>query len=218
MSEIPPPPPPPPPGSTERPGVETNHDLSSRVRGLSCPSCGGALDVDLGLRVLVCPYCRSPLLAVHELGTRRLAVEARVDGERARELAREWLGSGVSKDPRLAKEAPIGEAFLSFLPFYRVEADCLGFALGKERRRRTVGTGKHRRRQTYLVDVERQVKRSLDRTYPAVNVAEWGDRPGQPARRSAGALRLRRPGPAGDGLPTHRLGGGGARCGRRSIP
>lgn len=185
MSRVPPPPPPPAPASAIPPPppapetepeveVDTNHDLSSRVQGLTCPSCGGALEVDLGLRVIRCPYCKSPLLAVHELGTRRLAVEPAIEAERARQLARKWLATGIAKDPRLKREAPVGEAFLSFLPFYRVEADCVGFALGAERRRRTVGTGKHRRRQSYLVDVERRIERSLDRTYPALNVAEWG--------------------------------------------
>jgi hypothetical protein len=103
-----------------------------------------------------------------------LAVEPQIETVRAREIVQRWLGSGWNKDPRLRREARVGEAFLSFLPFFRVEADCLGFALGTEERRRTVGSGKHRRTETYEVDVERAVQRSFDRTYPALNVAEWG--------------------------------------------
>ncbi len=175
MSDAPaaaPPPPPPAPPAAE----EGTHALSSRVRGLSCPNCGGALEVDAGLRVVTCPYCGTPLLAVSEIGVRRLAVEPRVEAARARELARAWLATGVSKEPKLRREAEIGEAFLSFLPFYRVEADCVGIALGTELRRRTTGVGKSRRVQTYEVDVERAVQTSFDRTYPALNVAEWGVR------------------------------------------
>ena len=123
-----------------------------------------------------CPYCRTPLLAISEVGIRRLAVEPQIDAERARQIARGWLGKGVAKDPKLKTAAKIGEAFLSFLPFYRVEADCIGFALGTEERRRTTGTGKNRRTTTYEVDVERRVEESFDRTYPALNVAEWGIR------------------------------------------
>lgn len=68
----------------------------------------------------------------------------------------------------------MGEAFLCFLPFYRVQADCIGFALGTEERRRTRGTGKNRRVETYEVDVERRCEESFDRTYPALDVGEWG--------------------------------------------
>ncbi len=199
MTELPPlpvPPPkvsgppeiPPPPESSAAAAEPqpVPHALSHRVRGLSCPNCGGALEVDTGLRVVVCPYCQTHLLALNELGTRRFAVEPRIDSERAREIARRWLSSGINKDRRLRKEAEVREAFLSFLPFYRVEADCIGFALGTEERRRWVGSGKNRRMETYEVDVERGVERRFDRTYPAVNVAEWGiqkvDLAGDPIR------------------------------------
>ena len=148
--------------------------LSSTVSGLSCPNCGGALAVDAGLRVVECPFCKTPLLATSEVGVRRLAVEPRVDAEKARGIAKGWLSRGVAKNPKLKSAAKIGEAFLSFLPFYRVEADCVGFALGTEKRRRTTGSGKNRRTTTYYVDVERRAERSFDRTYPALNVAEWG--------------------------------------------
>jgi hypothetical protein len=148
--------------------------LSSRVSGLSCPNCGGTLEVDAGLRVVECPFCETRLLATSEVGIRRLAVEPRVDAEAARRIARQWLAKGVAKDPKLRTAARIGEAFLSFLPFYRVEADCIGFALGTEKRRRSTGSGKNRRTTTYYVDVERRVEKSFDRTYPALNVAEWG--------------------------------------------
>ncbi len=165
-----------PPGAEPAAEPVASEELSSRVHGLSCPNCGGTLEVDAGLRVVECPFCRTPLLATSEVGVRRLAVEPQVDAERARQIARQWLARGVAKNPGLKKAARIGEAFLSFLPFYRVEADCVGFALGTERRTRTVGSGKNRRVETYEVDVERRVEESCDRTYPAVNVAEWGIR------------------------------------------
>ena len=173
MSEIPPPPPaddPPPPPPLE----EVPHDLSKRVEGVTCSNCGGAIDLETGLRVVECPYCQTPFLVLSEIGTRRFTVEPRIDAESARGRARDWFRRGIAKDPRLKKEASLGEAFLCFLPFFRVEADAVGFALGTELRRRTVGSGKNRRTETYEVDVERRVEQSYDRTYPAVNVAEWG--------------------------------------------
>lgn len=153
---------------------EVPNRLPARVRGLTCASCGGALEVAAGLRVVLCPYCETRLLVLSEVGIRRLAVEPRIQAAKAREIVQQWLASGWNKDSRLRREARVGEAFLSFLPFFRVEADCLGFALGTEERKRTVGSGKRRRVETYEVDVERAVQRSFDRTYPALNVAEWG--------------------------------------------
>jgi len=146
----------------------------SRVQGLSCPSCAGALDVAAGLRVVVCPYCETSLLALSEIGLRRWAVRPRIDVAEAREVARRWLSTGWRRDRRLRHEAVQGEALLSFLPFFRMQAEAVGFALGTEERRRTVGSGKNRRTETYEVDVERSVEKSFDRTYPAVDVAEWG--------------------------------------------
>ncbi|HZI64362.1 MAG TPA: hypothetical protein VFE44_06250 [Thermoanaerobaculia bacterium] len=141
-----------------------------RVTGLSCPSCAGALDARPGVRNLRCPFCGKTLLALGELGAERLVVEPRVDAERARERVRGWLGAGMRKDPALRREASLAEAFLCFLPFFRVQAEAIGIALGVEKRTR--GSGKNRR--TEYVDVERRIERRLDRTFPAVNVAEWG--------------------------------------------
>lgn len=146
----------------------------SRVQGLTCPSCGGALEAAAGLRVVECPYCESPLLAASEVGLRRWAVKPTVDAEKARQVARQWLAKGWRRDRRLRDKAKQGEAILAFLPFFRMQADVVGFALGTEERRRTVGSGKHRRTETYEVDVERSVEKSFDRTYPALDVAEWG--------------------------------------------
>ena len=141
-----------------------------RVTGLSCPSCAGALDARPGMRNLRCPFCGKTLLALGELGVERLVVEPEVDAEAARAAVRRWLGSGMRKDPALRREAELAEAFLCFLPYFRVQAEAIGIALGVEKQSR--GSGKSRR--TVYVDVERRAERSFDRTFPAVNVAEWG--------------------------------------------
>lgn len=172
----PPPIPPPPPDAAGLPPVPepVRDSLPATVTGLSCPSCGGALSVEPGVRVVSCPFCSTPLLATSELGLRRFSVRPAHGLEDARRSVKRWLGSGWNKDRRLPKEAQPGEAFLCFLPFFRVSADVVGVALGTEERRRTVGSGKKRRTETYEVDVERQVERHFDRTFAAVNVAELG--------------------------------------------
>lgn len=164
--------PPPPPAPAPAAGGE----LPAKVSGVGCPSCGGALDVEVGVRVVACPFCGTTLLATSELGVRRFAVDPEVDADAAREAVRRWLGSGWDKDRRLPREAELGEAFLCFLPFFRVEADVVGIALGTEQRTRTVGSGKNRRTETYEVDVERTTEKRFDRTFAAVQVHEWGVR------------------------------------------
>jgi hypothetical protein len=147
---------------------------AARVSGLSCPSCGGALAVAPGLRVVACPFCQATLLARGELGIRRFAVEPRFSADQARETTSSWWGKGWNKHRALPREAKTAEAFLCFLPFFRGEADAVGYAFGTEERTRTVGSGKNRRTQRYEVDVERRLERHLDRTLPAVNTAEFG--------------------------------------------
>lgn len=148
--------------------------LPARVTGLSCPSCGGALNVEPGVRVVACPFCSTPLLATSELGLRRFAVEPAYDLTAARDAVSKWLAKGWNKHPRLARDVVLGETFLCFLPFFRVAADVVGVALGTEERQRSKGSGKNRRTETYEVDVERQVERHFEETYAAVNVAEFG--------------------------------------------
>jgi hypothetical protein len=147
---------------------------SPRITGLSCPSCGGATSVAPGLKVVSCQFCQSPLLALGESGIRRFAVEPEVAADRAREATRAWWQKGWNKHRALSREAETAEAFLCFLPFFRAEADAVGYAFGTEERTRTVGSGKNRRTQRYEVDVERRLERHLDRTLPAVNAAEFG--------------------------------------------
>lgn len=156
--------------------VASEHELPPEipVEGLICASCGGALRAHSGLRVVRCDYCGGSSLVVSRIGSRRLAVEPETSAREAVEASRKWLAAGWNRDRRLRRQAQLGQTLLCFLPFYRIEADCLGIALGTERRTRTVGTGKRRRTETYEVDVERTIERSFDRTYPGLNVAEWG--------------------------------------------
>ncbi len=158
------PPPPAPAGKLSGP----------QVTGLSCPSCGGTLDVSPGTRVLTCPFCTTPLLALGYAGLARYAVRPKMSAEQAEGVVRKWWSKGWDKHPALGREAATAEAFLCFLPFFRAEADAMGYAFGVEQRTRTTGSGKNRRTETYEVDVEKQVERHFDETSAAVNVAEWG--------------------------------------------
>jgi hypothetical protein len=142
----------------------------AKVQGLVCPKCGGAVDADAGRRVVTCPFCQTALLALGDLGVRRFSLAPKIEGAAARAKAKAWLASGVNKDQGLAKGAEIGDAVLVYLPFFRVQADVIGCALGVEQR--TEGSGDNRR--TVRVNVERSVSQSYDRTFAAMSVEEWG--------------------------------------------
>ncbi|HRC85253.1 MAG TPA: hypothetical protein PK413_06575 [Thermoanaerobaculia bacterium] len=145
-----------------------------RVSGLSCPSCGGALTVASGQIILACPFCQTTLRVAGEKGIRRFAVKPEVSSDQAKQLVMAWLAKGISKHSALKKEAELAEAFLCFLPFFRSEANAVGYAFGIERRTRTVGSGKNQRTETYDVPVERRLEQHLDQVSVAVNPAEWG--------------------------------------------
>ena len=159
----PPPPPPPPVPAASRTGV---------VTGLGCPSCGGSLAVEEGRTNLVCRYCDTPLLVLGERGVPRLAVLPEIGRERAEAAVREWFGSGLRKARGLRRDARIEEAFLAFFPFVRVRFDVVGWVLGTVRR--TVE--QDGRRRTVEEPREIPVRRAVDRTAPAAEMAEFGVR------------------------------------------
>ncbi len=165
-----------PPAVPAAPGPAAAGGKPAKVVGLSCPRCAGSLAVETGLRTLTCPYCGTPLLAVGEVGIRRFAVLPEVTAENAAEAVRGWWARGFRKHPGLKREAKTAESFLCFIPFFRAQAHAVGYAFGVEERRRTVGSGKNRRTETYEVDVEKRVEKSCEKTFAAVNVAELGIR------------------------------------------
>ncbi len=174
MPAPPPPPLPPLPGAAPPPVPSAAGPIEpagkARIQGLSCPKCGGAVEADAGQRVVTCPFCQTALLALGDLGVRRFSLQPKIEAAAARDRAKAWLSSGFNKDQGLASGAEMGDAMLVFLPFFRVQADVLGYVLGVEQRHE--GSGNNRR--TVLVNVERQVNRGFDRTFAAVSVEEWG--------------------------------------------
>ena len=76
----------------------------------------------------------------------------------------------MSKAKGLGTGAKIEDAFLVFIPYWRVRADVVGWIFGQEKKTRT----SNGRTTTYYVDVERKIQNSFDRTYSACDVAELG--------------------------------------------
>jgi hypothetical protein len=136
------------------------------IKGITCPSCGGALDLKEGLRTFNCKYCGTLLVTKGESGAIKYYVPKKVNREDAIKKARQWLGTGLSKAKGLQANSKIDEAFLTFIPYWRVRADVVGWVFGQEEKSTSNGT-------TYE-DKEIKVQRTYDSTFPACDVAELG--------------------------------------------
>ncbi|MBI5403069.1 MAG: hypothetical protein HY959_06685 [Ignavibacteriae bacterium] len=138
------------------------------VKGITCPSCGGALDLKEGLRNFNCKYCGTLLVAKGESGTIKYHVPKKINRDAAIQKARQWLGSGLAKAKGLQANSKIDEAFLTYIPYWRVRADVVGWVFGQEQKSTSNGT-------TYE-DKEIKIQRTYDSTFPACDVAELGVR------------------------------------------
>jgi predicted RNA-binding Zn-ribbon protein involved in translation (DUF1610 family) len=136
------------------------------VKGITCPSCGGELDLKEGMRAFNCKFCGTLLMTKGESGTRKYYVSKSVKRENAIANAFHWLGSGLSKAKGLKANSKIDEAFLVYIPFWRVKADVVGWVFGQEKH--TSGNS------TTYEDKEVKIQSSFDRTYPACDIAELG--------------------------------------------
>ncbi len=140
------------------------------VTGLSCPSCGGTLDVEEGWTNVLCRYCETPLAVLGDRGVARLMVLDKVDRAGASRTVRGWFTKGIRKEPALKRDARFEEAFLAWFPFVRARFDVVGWVLGVERRRVKRGN-----KYVWVEEPkELQVERALDRTVPAAEMAEFG--------------------------------------------
>lgn len=140
------------------------------IKGITCPSCSGELDIAEGIRSLNCKYCGSLLVAKGSGTSMRFYVPKKLNRNDAINKAMNWLGSGLAKAKGLKQNSKVTEAFLAYIPYWRVTADIVGWVFGQEKRTRT----SNGRTETYYVDVEKKVMRTYDRTYSACDVSELG--------------------------------------------
>jgi hypothetical protein len=142
------------------------------LKGITCPSCSGELDLREGIKTFNCKFCGTLLIMKGADGAIKFYVPNTLQRNIAIQKAFDWLDKGFSKARGLKAGSKLDDAFLVYIPYWRVRADVIGWVFGKERRTRTVGD----RTETYYVDVEKQILKSFDRTYAACDVAELGVR------------------------------------------
>ena len=86
------------------------------VKGITCPSCGGELDLKEGMKTFNCKFCSTLLMAKGESGTMKYYVPKSIKRDAAINNAFHWLGHGVSKAKGLKSNSKIDEAFLVYIP------------------------------------------------------------------------------------------------------
>lgn len=142
------------------------------LKGVTCPACGGEQDLREGVKSFNCKYCGTLLVTKGVDGVVKYYVPNTLQRNIAIQNAFNWLGKGLAKARGLKTASKIDDAFLVFIPYWRVRADVIGWVFGRERRTRTVNN----RVETYYVDVEKKIQQTYDKTYAACDVAELGVR------------------------------------------
>jgi len=142
------------------------------LKGVTCPACSGELDLREGVKTFNCKYCGSLLITKGIDGVIKYNVPVKIQRNIAIQNMQNWLGKGLAKARGLKTMSKLDDAFLVYIPYWRVRADVIGWVFGKERRTQTVNG----RTTTYYVDVEKKIQQTYDRTYAACDVAELGVR------------------------------------------
>ncbi len=164
------------------------------VTGLSCPRCGGMVQIPEGQAIVVCPYCdlRSSVssgeaslpvvtaaapgeiakaLPVNRhagVGVRRYQAPLRVKREAAMEAYQRFLTGHMSVARDAARAAKITEVFLVHLPFWAAWGRGVAYAFGQQK----VGSGDNERYEPR----EKKVVREMSWNMPACEVGEFGVR------------------------------------------
>ena len=97
--------------------------------GLTCPSCGGRMEIEEGEKIAVCPFCHTVSIIEGEDGVKTLSYKMKVDEKNAVKKAFEWFSHGF-KARDLKKLAKIKEVYPVYLPYWKYSARGMGIVLG----------------------------------------------------------------------------------------
>lgn len=109
--------------------------------GLSCPSCGGALQLDEGEQVLNCRYCDSTLFIEGDRGVQTVSFKNKVQEGDVMRIAEGWWRKGL-KARDLKKVGRVTEVYPIYLPFWSATTKAAGWVFGYEERQRRDSQGR----------------------------------------------------------------------------
>lgn len=144
------------------------------IKGLMCPGCGGAVDLQEGNNVLKCVYCDTSLLVMGDEGVIQYHVKSKVPQDDAKASVKNWFGK-FDKDRKLKAEAQFTEMFLVHIPFWRSLGKVCGWIFGNKIHHETHRDSKGNTRTTTRKEpVERMVLRDYVWNKAACDVSEFG--------------------------------------------
>ncbi|NPA74696.1 MAG: hypothetical protein GXO25_01270 [Euryarchaeota archaeon] len=134
--------------------------------GLSCPSCGGRIDVEEGDHLAICPFCHTVSKIEGEDDVKTLAYALVVDEKKALEAAHKWFKHGF-KARDLKEVGKIKEIYHVYLPFWRYTAKGLGVVCGYNYRTDSRGN-------TEKVYKEKEIMKDYDWSHIACDAGDIG--------------------------------------------
>jgi DNA-directed RNA polymerase subunit RPC12/RpoP len=116
---------------------ERRHSGVTENIGINCPSCGGSLSIEEGLRSTECEYCGSSLYIYNPRGVKRYYREPEITAGKAKLRALNLLDN--KSGGRIgARHTSVVDLRLIHVPFWRMKGMFLGWICGEEYRNRTV--------------------------------------------------------------------------------
>lgn len=88
-----------------------------------CSRCHGSLDVKMGERIVICPFCEMPFQVTGEDGIAAFRTVPILTQEQALVSWRSFLGSSLAIEPKVRRQARISEVFLAYLPFWHLSGE-----------------------------------------------------------------------------------------------
>lgn len=109
--------------------------------GLTCPTCGGAIQVAEGENTVICGYCGSTLYVEGDQGVHTVAFKNKSTKDVVSASTFSWWKHGL-KARDLAKTGKLLEMYPIYLPFWSATTRVAGWICGYEERRRTDSQGR----------------------------------------------------------------------------
>lgn len=139
------------------------------IKGLSCPSCGGTIEIAEGKHTVECKFCKTSSILEGEQDIPRYCVLDEIPREKVKPIVEQWF-TGIDKATDLKSTYILDDIFLTFLPFYRFRSQVVGWVLGEKEERS--GSGKNAR--TYRVPKEIRIDTKFDWNTNACHLGEFG--------------------------------------------
>lgn len=140
--------------------------ISDRFKGLSCPRCGGMIQIPEGFSIVTCQFCDLRSVVNGNNGIRRYQVPEKITREFALQTWKKFLGSSLAIARHTKNRAKLTDVFLVHIPFWNVTGKGLGWGFGKKQ----VGSGENRR----YVPKELRAVEVLNWNRAACDVGEFG--------------------------------------------